>query len=284
MLDLRAIAGALGGDVVGGQVLCPGPGHGLKDRSLSVRLSASAPDGFLAFSFANDDWRVCRDHVAARLGVARRQPGRRNGFARSPLAQQGHDPRALWLWQRRRPIQETVAERYLREARGYAGEIPATVGFLPGRGIHPASLIAAFAVASEREPALLAIQDTEVRGVHITRLLPDGSGRTGKMTIGCGSSGNPIVLAPPNDLLGLAVTEGIEDGLSIHAATGLGVWAAGTAGRMPPLAANIPTYVETVSIFGHDDTAGRRGAIKLAIALRARGCEVLLKFLRAEPR
>lgn len=36
------------------------------------------------------------------------------------------------------------------------------------------------------------------------------------------SKGAPIVLAPLNDLLGLIVTEGIEDALSAHQATGLG--------------------------------------------------------------
>jgi putative DNA primase/helicase len=66
--DLRALARALGGEVGGEQVLATGPGgHSRKDRSLSVRLSPTAPDGFLAFSHARDDWRVCRE----RLGLPR---------------------------------------------------------------------------------------------------------------------------------------------------------------------------------------------------------------------
>ena len=55
--NLRAVALALGGDVVGSQVLAPGPGHGPRDRSLSVKLSPSSPDGFIAHSFAGDDSR-----------------------------------------------------------------------------------------------------------------------------------------------------------------------------------------------------------------------------------
>jgi hypothetical protein len=144
-------------------------------------------------------------------------------------------------------------------------------------------MIAAFALATESEPGLLAVLDADLRGVHVTRLLPDGSDRISKATIGRGSTGSPIVIAPPNDLLGLAITEGIEDGLSIHAATGLGVWVAGAAGRMPQLAKAIPTYVETISVFPDDDHAGRVGAHELAIALRARGFEVLPRFLPAEP-
>ena len=52
--ELRAVARALGGEMSGSQVLAPGPGHSPKDRSLSVRLSPSAPDGFVAFSHAGD--------------------------------------------------------------------------------------------------------------------------------------------------------------------------------------------------------------------------------------
>jgi hypothetical protein len=39
------------------------------------------------------------------------------------------------------------------------------------------------------------------------------------------SIGFPIVLAPVNDGLGLSITEGIEDALSLHQATGLPQWA-----------------------------------------------------------
>jgi hypothetical protein len=51
---------------------------------------------------------------------------------------------------------------------------------------------------------------------HLILLNPDGSGKAGvKLTkIGVGSHAElPIVLAPPNDLLGLAIAEGIEDAL-----------------------------------------------------------------------
>jgi hypothetical protein len=92
IIGLRSLARALNGEVVGGQILCPGPGHSLRDRSLSVRLSASAPDGFIAFSDARDDWRVCRDHVRARLrlprenGPRRRPDGRRSRVGRMMMS------------------------------------------------------------------------------------------------------------------------------------------------------------------------------------------------------
>jgi len=74
--NLRAIAKALGGDVAGANtILAPGPGHSPCDRSLAIRLDPRAPDGFVTFSHAGDDWRECRDHVRARLGLPAWQPG-----------------------------------------------------------------------------------------------------------------------------------------------------------------------------------------------------------------
>jgi len=70
MNPLGAIARALGGEVVGNQVLAPGPGHDKRDRSLSIKLSVFAPDGFIVFSHCGDDWRACHEYVRARLGAA----------------------------------------------------------------------------------------------------------------------------------------------------------------------------------------------------------------------
>ena len=84
------------------------------------------------------------------------------------------------------------------------------------------------------------------------------------------------MLAPVNDLCGLAITEGIEDALSTSMATGLGCWAAGCASRLPALAAAIPSYVEALTVCAHSDEAGQRGAYDLADALSKRTIEVRL--------
>jgi hypothetical protein len=94
------------------------------------------------------------------------------------------------------------------------------------------------------------------------------------------SLGMPIVLAPPNDLLGLAITEGIEDALSVHEATGLGTWAAGAASRLPALVSAIPGYIDTVKTIMDDDVAGRRFARELATRIADRNIEVRLVLLR----
>jgi hypothetical protein len=87
---------------------------------------------------------------------------------------------ARWLWAKRKPISGSIAETYLRSARSYGGRLPETLGFLPGRGDHPPAMIAAFGMAIEPdEPGKLAIGVDAVKGVHLTRLLPDGSGKAG---------------------------------------------------------------------------------------------------------
>jgi hypothetical protein len=148
------------------------------------------------------------------------------------------------------------------------------IGFLPARGSHGPAMIAAFGLPHEPEPGQLEIANEAVKGVHLTRLRPDGRGKAGtdadKIMLGH-SAGWPLVLAPPNDLLAIAITEGIEDALSVHEATGLGAWAAGSASRLPGLAGAIPTYVEVVTILADGDRDGQRGASDLAGKLRSRG-------------
>ena len=67
--SLRSWASALGGTVSGASILCAGPGHSRKDRSLAVRVSASAPGGFLVYSHAGDDPLACKDYIRAKLGL-----------------------------------------------------------------------------------------------------------------------------------------------------------------------------------------------------------------------
>jgi putative DNA primase/helicase len=72
---LRLRACALGGEVSGRGVSCPGPGHSPRDRSLSVSPSTASPGGFVVFSHAGDDWQACRDHVRERIGLPPFRPG-----------------------------------------------------------------------------------------------------------------------------------------------------------------------------------------------------------------
>jgi hypothetical protein len=195
---------------------------------------------------------------------------------------------ARWLWSISRPISGTIAEHYARGPRGISGTLPGTLRFLPARNGHPPALIAAFGIPAEPEPGALMIPRAQVEGVHLTRLKPDGSGKReredepAKIMI-ARSLGWPLVVAPVNDSGGLGITEGIEDGLSVLV-TGLGIWAAGSASRLPALAARVPSYVNDITIFAHTDDDGMRHATELKRRLRARGLSAAIAKLSEKSR
>lgn len=285
-LDAKAIATALGGYRCGSGFLAKCPSH--DDRSPSLSLRDVDGKVLLHCHAGCEAPRVIEALKSRGLwpsAPARERP-RPIAPAKRKAASREHDDeqlrKARWLWKISVPLQRSPGERYLRTARRYGGPLPSTLRFLPARDPHPPAIIAAFGLASEPEPGLLAIADHTIPGVHLTKLKPDGSDKAAvdkpKIMLGA-SSGFPIVLAPPNDLLGLAITEGIEDGLSIHEATGLGVWAAGSAGRLPKLAPRIPDWIDTVTIAAHADEAGIKGARALAELLEARGIETLVEGL-----
>jgi putative DNA primase/helicase len=66
MTQLQSWARALGGEVVGRSLLCPGPGHSRKDRSLAVSLGRNGEP--VCHSFAGDDWRVVKDRTTMMVG------------------------------------------------------------------------------------------------------------------------------------------------------------------------------------------------------------------------
>jgi hypothetical protein len=177
--------------------------------------------------------------------------------------------KAAWLWRTRQPLVGSIAETYLRQARGITCPLPPTLGFLPAHTpTHHPAMIAAFAIADVPH---------DVNAIHLTLLKPDGSGKAEvpkpKLFVGR-PLGRPIVLAPIGDMLALAITEGIEDGLSVRGALDMGVWVAGSAARLPALADTIPNYISAVTIWAHDDDAGRTGAGRLADLLHRRSVEV----------
>jgi hypothetical protein len=279
------IAEALAGRKVsprGGNYLVRCPAHDDESPSLSLRDGGR---GIIVNCFAGclpgDVYAAIRRIDRGLLEPGQTAPEPAKGS--SEYERRQHD-KAAWLWSQRRPIAGSTAETYLRKARGYAGLLPKTLGFLPTRkpDQHPA-MIAAFGVVDEPEPGVLGAPD-DVTAVHLTLLKTDGSDKAdvkpNKLIIGR-PLGRPIVLAPPNDLLGLAITEGIEDALTTHQATGLGAWAASSAPFMPALADTVPDYIEAVTIYAHADKAGQDGAHKLAHALHRRGLEVMIEGIAA---
>jgi hypothetical protein len=272
-MTARVIAEALAGHKVkshGGNYLVCCPVHDDTSPSLSLR---DGDRGLLVHCFvgcAPADIYAAIRHKGHKLEPS--STARRSDNGSSEYRRQQTD-KATWLWSQRKPMTGSIAERYLREVRRYSGPLPATLGFLPPckREHHPA-MIAAFSLVDEPEPGVVG-KPQHVTAIHLTLLKPDGGGKAdvkpNKLIVGS-PRGKPIVLAPPSDLLGLAITEGIEDALTAHEATGLGAWAGGAAGFMPALANAVPNYVTSVTIFAHADKAGQDGARKLAATLRAR--------------
>lgn len=268
-------------------VPCPLCGPDRRDarnrRRQVLRVWKKQPD-FASFKCARcgvEGWAKADGPAQHRAFVATRPTDHRTAddgedHARRQLA------KARALWRRRRPAEGSIVEPYLRECRRYGGPIPATIGYLPpSKPEHHPAMVAAFGLCEEPEPGELAIADEAVRGIHLTFLIPDGSGKAdvdpNKIMVGS-SSGWPIVLAPPNDLLGLTICEGIETGLSLFEATGLGVWAAGAASRMPALADKVPGYIDCVTIAAEPDD-GEAHAQELARRLQARGLHVEMCIL-----
>jgi hypothetical protein len=136
MMDPRRAAYLLGGEVSGrNQVVCPGPGHSPRDRSLSIRFDPAAPDGFVVHSFSGDDPIACKDYARDRFGLPAWQPGDGQNRTVHPSQVRDFDRRAVDREAERRPFTEdelariqfarklwtegrdprgTVAEQYLR--------------------------------------------------------------------------------------------------------------------------------------------------------------------------
>ena len=177
--------------------------------------------------------------------------------------------KARHLWTCRQPAIGSIVETYLRECRGYGGDIPESTAFLPA---------GTYNVSDD------CARDGAGPAIHLTFLKPDGSGKadldwlkSSKMTLGS-PGGQGIILSEGNDSLGMAVTEGIEDGLTFFEATGLCTWAAGSASFMPSL--RISNWVETLTICVDADSSGRNGASGLAEALKGRDVEILIEGLK----
>lgn len=70
MIDPQSAAKILNGQRSGkNSILCPGPSHGKRDRSLSVKFDPKYPEGFAVHSFSGDTWQDCRDYVRDQLGL-----------------------------------------------------------------------------------------------------------------------------------------------------------------------------------------------------------------------
>jgi putative DNA primase/helicase len=256
-VNLRDIAHALGGEVSGRQVLCPGPGHSRNDRSLSVKIEPTAPGGLLVNSFAGDDPIACKDYVRSKIGLPEWQPGEddrdrtihpskvaawdqatREREIEEQRAMTGEEleraERAVTLWNEAQDPRGTAAERYLHSrcldlAPEFAGSV---LRFHPrtpwrdenaGRTVFIPCLLAAFR----------SISDDKITAVHRIRVdQPKRWPKTERRMSGI-VRGAAIKLAPPQNKT-LVIAEGVETAMAaMHPQVKLGpAWALGSVGAV----------------------------------------------------
>ena len=266
MYDLRSLARALGGDVHGNSVAAPGPGHSLKDRSMSVTPSTAAPDGFIVHSFAGNDFAECRDLVRGRLGLPteyrptsrpdpKYSPPLRPRPSSSIVQTQSHAGR---MWREGVEPRGSVVERYLNSRgldldEGLAGEV-----IRHHRGAN--AMLALFRDIVSDEPTAISRTFLTPEGAKIERKFLGPVG-------GCA-----IKLDPEEEVLGgLHIGEGIETCLSARQGVRIGddiiplrpTWALGSAGAIA--AFPVMTAVECLTLIREKDEANTRAAVKCGI-------------------
>jgi putative DNA primase/helicase len=161
---------------------------------------------------------------------------------------------ALAMWRRSQPAPGTVAEQYLR-SRGYVGPIPPALHYVTGK--HTSD--------GQFHPVMIALAGNlvalSITGVHRTFLRSDGSGKAllepAKMSLGdLRGAGVPLLNAPIGQEL--AVSEGIETGLSVLQATGIPTIAALSTGGLKALM--LPASVQRIWIAADADEPGMKAA------------------------
>lgn len=280
-MDLHHAAHLLGGKVFGGRILCPGPGHSCDDRSLSVRFSDNAPDGFLVQSFSTDDWQVCKDHVRTLLGLEQSQPGEHRQDAR-PRFERSAEPtdhekrnkeRALSIWDETVPLVGTPAEAYL-----VSRHVPYSGAALRW---HPSCPFGRDRVGCMVALVRNIITD-EPQAIHRTAIDRDGRklshlGSNGRLTL-APVRGGAVKLTGKSDVsAALGIGEGIESVLSLPIVAkvpDLPVWSLLSAG---PLATFPPVPgLRTVWIAMDHDAAGIAAAGEAVARLFSHNIETII--------
>ncbi|MEF0939872.1 DUF7146 domain-containing protein [Rhizobium sp. BR 362] len=228
----------------------------LSDRAISYACARCGASGFVtsgeARTLAPAEWAAMKRRQAEAKAGDEAEKERKRQLA-------------MRLWSRGRPVAGTPAETYFRRHRGIACPLPSSLLWLPPSCRFPGAAMLPF-----EDPATGTI-----KGLHLTTLKADGM-KIEKKMLGPGSAGYPLVCAMPEGCDHLVIAEGVEEALSLHQATGLPSWAAGSAGRLPGLAAHVPLWARLVTIVKDDDDAGRMGSLKLQRLMHRQRREVAI--------
>lgn len=160
-LDLKTIDRLTGGRLGTHDLPCPACGPQCR-RAANQRRPVlrvwRIESGFATYHCARCGERgYARDGTKARVvDQAAIDRVRAEATERERIASADRLTKVRRLWSKREPPSGSIVETYAREARGYRGMLPATLGFLPARRAHGPAMIAAFGLASETEFGCLA--------------------------------------------------------------------------------------------------------------------------------
>lgn len=252
-IDIRSAAEWLGGKARGNRILCPGPGHGKRDRSLSVTFLSDG--SFITNSFAGDHFADCRDHVKAALGLSDDIPA---AIQPRPVSISSGGTRArremiARMWASCVPIKGTLAERYL-ESRELAYD-----GDAIRYRSHSGKMVALITDALTGEPC----------GWHETLL--DDEGRKVMRLMHGRAAGGVVRLFEHEQPFGLGIAEGIETALATDFRP---IWACLSSSIMTGFPV-IPG-IDALTIFADHDKAGINAANAAGERWHAAGREVTM--------
>ena len=216
--------------------------------------------------FANRSFREAVEdlhggHESTDPDITRRAAERQRRAEAERHARDDHEARsrleyARCLWRKAVPAPGTPAETYLR-ARGITIPIPPSLRYLAAAKHKPTGLTFPVIIAGVQ-----GVDGTMI-GVHRTFLCRDGTAKASvrdpRMSLGA-VAGGAVRLARANGRL--AVSEGIETGLSILQATGIPTWAALSATNMANVI--LPPDVQDVILGPDGDKAGEVNSQKAA--------------------
>jgi hypothetical protein len=216
---------------------------------MAVRPCSTAPDGLLIHSYANDDWRDCRDLVRQRLGIDRTSYKPAPAAPRADAVDERRIAFARLIWDEAIDPRSTVVETYLA-----------------GRGLklpdeccgHALRYHAACPWEGTRVPAMIAAyrdigNSRIITGIHRTALTPDGQ-KIGRKMLGAARD-SAIMLDPDENVtMGLAIAEGIESALAGRELGWKPCWALGSAGAI----AKFPVLsgIECLNVLCETDDSG----------------------------
>jgi putative DNA primase/helicase len=262
--SLREIAHRLGGSVAAGQVVAPGPSHSRSDRSMTVRLSPTARDGFVVYSHAGDDFGVCKDYVRECLGM--RREDRREAIAVAPTmptASTGTTTTAdaLALWDASVDPCGSIVERYLASRALVLGDDIA--GDVLRWNPHIGAVIALFREIATGEPQA------------VSRIFLDREGRKRERKF-LGPVGGAAVMLDPFDAVtnSLHLAEGVETSMAARQLGLRPVWALGSAGAIA--AFPVLSGIECLTLLVEHDDASAKAVRACGARWHAAGREVLI--------